>query len=358
MTVPRIRDIRWRYCARSDENPAGRLGASLLRLGICRVEDWTGSAVDFVERGFTRFCQANGATHARKIWEGNLLIMDHLFQLTERERNEVRADIDGPFQTLYMVADFTSAASIPIGASLTHLEKEHTLLPAAFYVAFIHHLWKWMRVYDYTSAHDHAEMGMVDMDEDQLQDSVYAKVDTDIPACLKGRLKMNPARALELLKELYPKLRGSATRQLVGHLLEMHKHSLGRSHAWPYRLERRIPGLGDYLDDSDGVGPGCLISWYEDDAIGACFDEEMGYMGLNGPLTPSILLPIKLDQSRQALDAQVSRVFGYAGAMLRSLAAAAKTVELIRELYDENLRQHRIQSGLQTQPRASGVREE
>jgi len=156
--VPTIRDIRWRYCTRWDEEPAARLGSSLLRLGICRVEDWTGSAVDFVERGFNRFCKANGVDDARRIFQGDLRIMDHMFDLTERQRNEARSEMSEPAQTLFLVGDFTAAASIPIGATLAHLEREHTLLPAAFYVVLVQDLWKWMRVYDCTAALEHAEM--------------------------------------------------------------------------------------------------------------------------------------------------------------------------------------------------------
>jgi hypothetical protein len=358
VTVPKIKNVRWRYCARCDEKPAATLGGSLLRLGICRAEDWTGSAIDFVERGFNRFCQANGATEARKIWEGDLRVTDQLFALTERERNEASAEMAGPPQKLFLLGDFSAAASIPIGATLPHLEREHELLPAAFYAVFGQHLCKWMRIYDCRDALEYAEMGMIDMDEEQLQDSCYPRVKTNIPACLARRLKMNPARALALLKEVQPRLRGSTARQLLGHLLDMHKNSSRYRHAWPSKSLQQIPGLEEFLEDSDGVGPGALICWYEGDAISACFEEEMSYMGQNGPLAPSILLAITPDQPSKTLDRQVKHIFDYAGAMLRSLASAAKIVEIIRELYDECLREHRLQSGLQAQPGSSGIREE
>ena len=58
------------------------------------------------------------------------------------------------------------------------------------------------------------------------------------------------------------------------------------------------------------------------------------------------------------LDEEVRRVFDHAGAMLRSLASAAKIVELVRDLYDEYLREHRLESGLPVEPGAAGVREE
>jgi hypothetical protein len=50
------------------------------------------------------------------------------------------------------------------------------------------------------------------------------------------------------------------------------------------------------------------------------------------------------------LDKEVRRVFDHAAAMLRSLASAAKIIEIIRDLYDEYLREHRVKSGLPAAP--------
>jgi hypothetical protein len=77
--------------------------------------------VDFVERGFRRFCKTNGAGAAKKIWRGFLRIMDHPFELTEQERNS--AEIESPTTTLHLVGEYDAAASIPIRAALTHLER-------------------------------------------------------------------------------------------------------------------------------------------------------------------------------------------------------------------------------------------
>src|SRR5260370_15003328 len=51
VTFPKLKGVRWRYCTRWDEGPAAVLGMSLLRLGICHPNDWSGSAVDLVARG-------------------------------------------------------------------------------------------------------------------------------------------------------------------------------------------------------------------------------------------------------------------------------------------------------------------
>jgi len=139
----------------------------------------------------------------------------------------------------------------------------------------------------------------------------------------------------------------------------MDAHGQGHQHAWPGHLrEKDVPGIGDWLMDAEYSRPGCLITWYENDAINACFDEEAQHMGENGPCQPNVALPIQLDQPTKKLDEQVRQVFDHAGAMLRSLALAAKVVEIIRELYDEYLREHRIQPGLPAEPRSAGVRDE
>jgi len=82
--MPRLNGVRWRFCSRWDEQPAAELGKSFLRLGICRIEDWSGSAVDFVERGFRRFAKANGADEANRVWAGDLRIADYLYRLSDQ----------------------------------------------------------------------------------------------------------------------------------------------------------------------------------------------------------------------------------------------------------------------------------
>jgi hypothetical protein len=138
----------------------------------------------------------------------------------------------------------------------------------------------------------------------------------------------------------------------------MDGHGKGHNHPWPGKLVAQVAGLEEYLSDADGCCPGCAITWHEDDEISACFDEEANTMGQNGPLEPSIMLMIRLNLPVNQLDEEVRRVFEFVGAMLRSLASGAKIVELIREVCDEYLRDHRLKSGVQVEPRPAGVRQE
>ncbi len=238
VTFPRLKGVRWRYCTRWDEGPAAVLGMSLLRLGICRPNDWSGSAVDFVERGFRRFCSQNRAVDAKRVWVGDLRITDSLFELTEQERNQVEAGREGMTDHLYLVGDYEAAASIPIGATLARLEAEHPLLPAAFYQVFTTNLYKWMRVYDYLDGQEHAETWMEDLSEDELEASVYRQVDMEIPACIKTHSKkLKYRRAISLLREIRPHT--SVARELIRHLLEMILMAKGRSTRGPAKSVRR-----------------------------------------------------------------------------------------------------------------------
>jgi len=358
VTLPKLRAIRWRYCSRSDEGPAVVLGVCLLRLGICRPNDWSGSAVDFVEHGFRRFCSQNRVADVKRVWVGDLRITDSLFELTEQERNQVEGGRESATDHLYLVGDYEAAASIPIAATLACLEAEHPLLPAAFYQVFTTNLYKWMRVYDHADAQEHAETWMEDLSDEELESSVYRKVDMEIPACIKRHSKtLKCRRARNLLWEIQPHT--SLARELIRHVLEMDAHGQGYSHARPGQItEKDVPGIDAWLMDAECSRPGCLITWYENDAINACFDEEAQHMGENGPCQPNVALPIHLNKPAKELDKEVRRVFDHASAMLRSLASAARIVELVRDLYDEYLREHRLESGLPAEPGLAGVREE
>jgi hypothetical protein len=358
VTFPRIEGIRWRYCTRWDEGPAAILGMSLLRLGICRPNDWSGSAVDFVERGFNRFCSQNRAANVKRVWVGDLRITDSLFDLTEQERNQVEAEREGMTDHLYLIGDYEAAASIPIGATLTRLEAEHADMPAAFYEVFTTNLYKWMRVYGYVDAQEHADTWIEDLSDEELEASVYRKVDLEIPACIRRRSKaFKYRRARALFREIRP--RASVAHELIRRVLEMDAHGQGQEHAWPGQItDKDVPGVDAWLADAEYSRPGCLITWYENDAINACFDEEAQHMGENGPCQPNVALPIHLHKRNKELDEEVRRVFDRAGAMLRSLASAARIVELVRDLYDEYLREHRLESGLPAEPRITGVRQE
>jgi hypothetical protein len=229
--MPRLNGVRWRFCSRRDEQPAADLGKSFLRLGVCRIEDWSGSAVDFVERGFRRLAKANGADAANRAWAGELRIADYLYPLSEPERNQMQADADGSVEKLFLIGEYHAAASMPIGAVLADLEREHRLLPAAFYKILVHNLWKWMRVYDYSDAVEHSELWLSELDEDSEADSVYRKVKEGLPPCLTT-CSVSENKARRILRETGSSLRSSTLRELVRYVLELDDLGRGFRHPW------------------------------------------------------------------------------------------------------------------------------
>jgi hypothetical protein len=357
-TIPNIRDIPWHYCTRTDEQLAAQLGKSLLRSGICNARDWSGSAVDLVERGFKRFCRANGADGARQIWDGDLRITDCQFDSDGAYRGPFDAEPERESDILVLVGDFNSASSIPIGPVLEMLGLEHEWLPKAFFEVVTENLYKWMRVYDYRDAVEQANCYMEGADAEDLKDSFYPLVEKKIPESLRVPTNLSSEDASRFLTDIQPKLHSPIARHLVRELLTMDRLGKGHEHPWPGKLAAQVPGLEEYLSDTDGCCPGCAITWHENDEISACFEEEANTSGQNGPLEPAIMLIMRLDVPMIQLDDEVRRVFDYVGAMLKSLASAAKIIELIREVYDEHLRNHRLKSGVPVEPSPAAVRQE
>ncbi len=337
---------------------AAQLGKSLLRLGICKTSDWTGSALDLVERGFKRFCRTNGADNAKTIWDGELRITDCQFDSDASYRGPFDPEPEREREVLYLVGDFNSEASIPIGPALAKLASEHECLPKAFFEVLTENLYKWMRVYDYRDAVEQANCYMEGADVEELKDSFYPFVEKKIPECLRATTDFGGADATRFLADIQSRLKTQFARHLVRELLTM--DSLGKDfeHPWPGKLVAQVPGLEEYLSDTDGCCPGCAITWHENDEINACFDEEANTSGQNGPLEPAIMLMMRLDLPTSQLDDDVRRVFDFVSAMLKSLASGAKIVELIREVYDEHLRDDRLKSGVPFEPGPAAVRQE
>jgi len=91
VTLPRLKDIRPRYCSRSDDRPAAVLALSMLRLNIAQLGDWNGSAVDFAGKALARFCRSHGLdTVSRVFEESSIRILDEILEQSEYDRQRFR----------------------------------------------------------------------------------------------------------------------------------------------------------------------------------------------------------------------------------------------------------------------------
>lgn len=355
VTLPKLSGLRLRYCSRSEEQPAAILAKSMLRLGISRVKDWTGSAVDFVAKGLARYCQANGLPAVSRVFpEGCIRLLDEIVEQNEYERSQ--SETVGPSSKMLLMVDYDQAAMIQIGPTLSYLGSIHEKLPAAFFVVLAANLSRWMRVYDFRDAQTLAREQMDMLDEEELKESFYPQVEGVRPSCLKKLPSCGAA--VKLLQKQLPELNNSRAAELLHHCLAMHEEGKGHEPAWPYRLGDKLPEIEEYLENTDDPGPGSLIVFEEDDLIEACFTEEMQYLGQNYSIGSTLMLLINLDQDPASLDKDLKATFDYLGALVRSLASASVLIEMIRGIYDENIRQRGLKPGLQAQPSATGIRGE
>jgi len=355
VTLPRIKGIRPSYCSKNDEQPAVQLALSMFRLGIARAADWNGSAVDCAAKALSRFCRSNGiATVSRVFPESTIRILDGL---TERSEYELaQSDETEPSSRLFLMVDYYQAAMVQIGPTLTFLGRIHQDLPAAFYQVFSTNLWRWMRVYDFHDAEQYAEDEIKILEEEELKESFLPKVKEARPACLKDLPDYEDA--IKHLTELGPRCRYTQASSLVQRCLELHHWGDGQDARWPSRLRDRVPEMEDYLENTDYPGPGALIVFDENDAIEACCAEELQYLGQNYQIGSTLMLLIDLEQDSASLDKEVQGAFEYLGRMVRSLAAATEMIETIRGIYDADLRRRRLDSRVQAEQGAAGIREE
>src|SRR5260370_7571002 len=111
VTLPKLSGLRPRYCSRTDEQPAAILAKSMLRVGISRVADWTGSAVDFVATGLARYCRVNGLPPVSLVFpEASIRLLYETLQRTEYERSQ--SEIAGPKSKILLMVYYQQAAII------------------------------------------------------------------------------------------------------------------------------------------------------------------------------------------------------------------------------------------------------
>jgi hypothetical protein len=344
-----------RYCSRGDDQPAAKLAASMLRLGVCRAQGWNGSAVDFVGKGLARFCRKHGSTIVGRVFpESSIRLKDDILERGEYERS--RSEDLGPSSRVFLMVHYDQASMVQIGPTLTYLGSLHHDLPAAFYEVFTTNLRRWMRVYDYRDAENYAEDQIAMHDGEDLEESFYPKVKAARPSFLKDLPEYDVA--VDFLQKTLPEMKSSSAAAMIQRCLAMHECGKMYKASWPSDLRDQVPEMEDYLENTDYPGPGSLIVCDEDDLIEACFSEETHYLGQDYAIGATLMVLINLDQDAETLDTEVMKVFGFLGAMLQSLSSATKLIEIIRGTYDEDLRQRRLESRVPAEQSPAGIRGE
>jgi hypothetical protein len=327
----------------------------MLRLGLSREDDWTGSAVDFVAAGLERFCQLNGLSKVSSVFrDSSIRLVDEIFDLSDYERSQSEYDDNSP--RMFLKVHYDKAWEVSIGPTLTFLHSVDKSLPAAFFVVFADNLWRWMSVYDVRTAEEFASDQVLYMEDEELVESFFPKVKKVRPKFLK---KLPSYRsAVRLLEAALLQCRDQKIRALLEPCLSMHQHGDGYKHAWPWLLENKVPEIEFYMENTDEPGPGVLIDFEENDLVAACFTEQVQFLGQEQSISSSLMMLIDLRQTPRGIDKQVKAAFDYVGAMLRSLSAASEVIERIGDIYDEHIRQRGIKPGLPAEQGSAAIRGE
>jgi hypothetical protein len=354
VTIPTLRGVRLRYCSRTDEQIAAVLAKSMLRVGISRVKDWTGSAVDFVATGLARFCQGHGLREVSRVFsESSIRLTDEMIELTEYGRSQTEVVEQ---RRMFLMVDYHESAIVPIGATLSYLESINPKLPAAFYMAFSHNVARWMRVYDCRDAEFYAADCMEMLEEQELKESFFPRVKRARPRCL-AKLPTYQ-HAARFIQRSLPEITDKRAATLLRHCVQMHDEGEGRNTAYPWQLRDTLPEMEDYIENTDEPGPGVCIVFEENDLIEACFTEQMQYLGQEHAISSSLMFVIDLSEDEEGIDRQVRYTFDHLAAMVRSLAVASPLIEMIRGISNEHIRQGRRKPGVHAQPGSANVRPE
>jgi hypothetical protein len=78
---------------------------------------------------------------------------------------------------MFLMVDYDQSAMVQVGPTLSLLHGWDKSLPAAFYQVLATNLRRWMRVYDVTDAESFAEDQKATLEEEELEQSFYPKVD-------------------------------------------------------------------------------------------------------------------------------------------------------------------------------------
>lgn len=355
LTLPRIVDLPINHVFQSDNQPTMKFALSMMRLGMIRLGDWKGNVASLIHKGLTRYCEAQGLREAKKVFaEGTIGFIDELSELDcYTQMGTVRQQASGQ---MLLAVYYAHSAMVPIGPTLKAFRAVNESLADAFYEVVRHNLGRWMRTYDYTDALCLAERQIEMMDESEAKESYYPDVENQCKQWMPRKLP-SYKRSVKFLQASMSHLKCDDLKRLIALVLKMHEHGKKYETAWPSHLCEVVPGMQDFLDNTDQPGPGVLIAFEEDDLVNACFDEEMQYLGNDYAIGPSLMLMVDLTQPDKALDAQVKRMFAHVGAMLRSLSVGAELILSLRKINDEDLRRRRLEPRVQTGPGVAAVPE-
>jgi len=193
--------------------------------------------------------------------------------------------------SLFVMFELQSTGVLVIGEAMEALDAQEEKLGAAFYVVLISALWRWMYLYDHTSAERYSEQ-MQEMREDDDPDNQDHYEIPDVEKAIPPAVKEVDNWPVHTARRLLRKHRNSPCGDWIRRLFRI---------ATLARIRYKPASVENYYDAPPG--PSFAIVFKEHDAIHACLDEDLQnyYESSHEPTCAVRFRPDRAEEFDQAL---------------------------------------------------------
>ena len=291
--LPSLADVRTEYSHEVNAELVYELCVALVREGLGTTETWKqcgGNALVFAKQAMMSGIRAERGDLIQRNVEYHLEVSDQL--------GRAGSDTELESGQLVVTVECGGSGYFKIGPALDALESEAEGLGAAFYWALTLALYRVMRIYNHDDAlmyeermRDYAAEG----DEENRGQYEFPEVEKALPECIQKTVTRECPDWRRRDRDL------------------LRRFSKGNYATWIERLRHiqrlsrlRLKQSRDYIEAGyydESPLPALLVTFKENDAITACFDEEGQYM-MEGTAEPTVCVvfsPRKPDEVRHAL---------------------------------------------------------
>ena len=291
--LPSLTDVRIEYSHEVNAELVYELSAALVREGLGTGETWKQSGDSVLQ--FAQHAMMSGIGAER----GDLLQRNVEFHLEVSDQLG-RAGSDAVLESgqLAVTIECGGSGYLKMGPAIDALEAEAEGLGAAFYWALTHALYRVMRIYNHDDAlmfeermRDHA----AEDEEENRGQYEFPEVEKALPECIRKTLKRDSSNWRTRDRKLLSRFRNGRFGSWIERLRRIQRLS-----RLPLKQSRDHIEAGYY---DDPPLPSLLVSFKDNDAIIACFDEE-GQSMMEGTAEPTVCVvfsPRKADEVRHAL---------------------------------------------------------
>jgi hypothetical protein len=291
--LPSLADVRVEYSHEVNAELVYELSAALVREGLGTGETWKqsgGSALQFAQHAVMSGIGAERGDLLGRHVEYHLEVSDQLG----------RTGRDAALESgqLAVTIECGGSGYLKMGPAVDALEAEAEGLGAAFYWALTHALYRVIRIYNHDDAlmyeerlHEYAE----EDEEGNRGQYEFPEVEKALPECIRKTLKRDSSDWRTRDRKLLRRFRNGRFGSWIERLRRIQRLS-----RLPLKQSRDHIEAGYY---DDPRLPSLLVSFKDNDAIIACFDEE-GQSMMEGTPEPTVCVvfsPRKADEVRHAL---------------------------------------------------------